>query len=169
MYTDFPAVNLAVAYIMSLGNSVYINLSRWLAHCLYNLRIGIGDGNPRRQGSGGIQAVAYQEAEGIGQRHYQRAPSRAGGPQDLQTNHPSMERNRPHAGLTHKRRVFMNRKGQEVMDEETRWLPGKVLGQRVGFREIPCPSRLGVQRKLRDTRNRSIIIISLEEFHSWSL
>lgn len=63
----------------------------------------------------------------------------------------------------------MNRKGQEVMDKETRWLPGKVLGQRVGFIRIPCPPRLGVQRKLKDTRNRSAIIISLEEFHSWSL
>lgn len=41
-------------------------------------------------------------------------------------------------------------------------------GEEVGFRGTPCPSRLGVRRKLRDTRNRSIIIISLEEFHSWS-
>lgn len=52
---------------------------------------------------------------------------------------------------------------------ETRWLPGKVLGQSVGFRGIPCPSRKSfLQRKPRDTQNRSTIRISLEEFHSWS-
>lgn len=40
--------------------------------------------------------------------------------------------------------------------------------ERVGFRGTPCPSRLGEQRKLGDTGNRSIITVSLEEFHRWS-
>jgi hypothetical protein len=41
----------------------------------------------------------------------------------------------------------MNRKGREIMDKETRWLPGKVLGQRVGFRGLPLPFKAGRAEK----------------------
>lgn len=61
---------------------------------MYNLRIGIG-------GEVGIPKDRAVVEFGLLPSREQRTPSRPGGPQDLQMNHPCTERDEPHAGLTH--------------------------------------------------------------------
>lgn len=101
---------------------------------MYNLRIVTGGGDPRGQGSGGMWAAAYQEAEGRRKKALPKVPSGTGRSTVPAGGHT------PGAGLAHQRKALMNRKGQVFLYKENRWLPGEGAGVEDGSqRDTPTP------------------------------